>query len=98
MISSCISAWISHTSTKKGAMSRLASLSTPSRSRSSLSPSPGPATVPVVALPPIETTHHRMLRIVISEIKNLHRTWDDLVGVDGIKASKGVIDESTTME
>lgn len=39
-----------------------------------------------------------MLRIVITEIKILHRTWDDLVGVDGIKAAKGVIDESTTME
>lgn len=75
-------------------MSRLASLSTPSRSRASLSPSPGPSPSQQVT----ETTHHRMLKIVISEVKNVHRTWDELVGIDGIKAGKGVIDESTTME
>lgn len=84
-------------------MSRLASLSTPSRSRSSQSPSPAPSpgsgSGPVSAIGgAVETTHHRMLKLVINEIKSVHRTWDDLVGMDGFKAGKGIVDASTTME
>ncbi|KAK4687487.1 hypothetical protein P7C73_g2622, partial [Tremellales sp. Uapishka_1] len=74
-------------------MSRLASL-TPQRARtprSSLSPSPGPPEA-------IETTHHRMLRLVILEVKNTIKTWDELVLIDGFKAGKGCVDESTEMD
>lgn len=39
-----------------------------------------------------------MLKLVLAEIKAVNRTWDDLVGVDGLKAGKGIIDASTTME
>jgi hypothetical protein len=39
-----------------------------------------------------------MLKLVITEIKSTVRTWDELVGVDGMKAGKGVVDEGTTME
>ena len=39
-----------------------------------------------------------MLKLVISEIKAVHRTWDDLAVVDGFKAAKAIVDASTTME
>ena len=75
-------------------MSRLASLSTPTRRHSpSPSPSPAPSDPGMV-----ETTHHRMLKLVITEFKGLFRTWDDLVGVDGLKAGQGIINAQTTME
>jgi len=74
-------------------MSRLASLSTPTR-RQSPSPSPSPAPSDHGQ----ETTHHRMLKLVITEFKGLFRTWDELVGLDGLKAAQGVINEGTTME
>lgn len=77
--------------------SRLASL-TPSknaRSRGSPSPSPSPAQSPPR---PTETTHHRMLKLVIGEIKNVIRTWDEIVILEGFKAAKGCVDESTEME
>ncbi|AFR93797.2 hypothetical protein C343_01687 [Cryptococcus neoformans C23] len=77
--------------------SRLASL-TPSknaRSRGSPSPSPSPAQSP---LRPTETTHHRMLKLVIGEIKNVIRNWDEIVILEGFKAAKGCVDESTEMD
>ncbi|KIR67608.1 hypothetical protein I314_02025 [Cryptococcus bacillisporus CA1873] len=77
--------------------SRLASL-TPSknaRSRGSPSPSPSPAQSPPR---PTETTHHRMLKLVIGEIKNVIRTWDEIVILEGFKAAKGCVDESTEMD
>ncbi|KAK8865783.1 hypothetical protein IAR55_000930 [Kwoniella newhampshirensis] len=78
-------------------MSRLASL-TPSRSRArnSQSPSPSPAQSP--SLQPTETTHHRMLKLVLAEIRNVLRTWDELVMIDGFKAAKGCVDEATEMD
>ena len=76
-------------------MSRLASLqSTPSR-RSSPSPSPSPAQSP---MRPTETTHHRMLKMVLAEVCNVLSTWDDIVTHDGLKAGKSCIDEATEME
>jgi hypothetical protein len=77
-------------------MSRLASLSTPTR-RQSPSPSPSPAPTDL-GVGVVETTHHRMLKLVITEFKSLFRTWDDLVGVDGLKAGQGIINAQTTME
>ena len=75
-------------------MSRLASL-TPSRPpRSSLSPSPSPSS----PARPIETTHHRMLKLLLNEVRNLIKTWDELVGIDGLKAGKACVDEVTEME
>lgn len=82
-------------------MSRLASLSTPNtrRDRSSPSPSPAPrSSTPVFTAREQETTHHRMLRLVLLEIKSLFRTWEEVVGMDGMKAGKGVVDEGTTLE
>ena len=73
-------------------MSRLASL-TPSRARSSPSPSPSPSTPQIT-----ETTHHRMLKLLIQELRNVFKTWDELVLIDGMKAAKGCIDEMTEME
>lgn len=76
-------------------MSRLASLqSTPSR-RSSPSPSPSPAQSP---MRPTETTHHRMLKMVLAEVRNVLSTWDGIVTHDGLKAGKSCIDEATEME
>lgn len=79
-------------------MSRLASLSTPSRGRSGQSPSPAPSPSANGSAASTETTHHRLLKLVLAEIKAVHRTWDDLVGVDGLKAGRGIVDASTTME
>ncbi|BEI94866.1 uncharacterized protein CcaverHIS019_0704470 [Cutaneotrichosporon cavernicola] len=76
-------------------MSRLQSLSTPSR-RSRASPSPSPA--PVSPRPASETSNHRYLRLVLSEIKNVLSTWDDILLQDGLKAGKGCIDEATEMD
>jgi hypothetical protein len=76
------------------AMSRLASL-TPSRTRSRASQSPSPSPAPTVS---VEATHHRMLKLVLAEVRNTIRTWDELVGADGVKAGKGCVDEGTTME
>ncbi|ODN84165.1 hypothetical protein, variant [Cryptococcus amylolentus CBS 6039] len=75
---------------------RLASLSTPSRSRSSPSPSPSPA--PATPLRQTETTHHRMLKLVITEVKNVIKTWDEIIILEGYKAAKGCIDETTEMD
>ncbi|WVF70731.1 hypothetical protein IAT40_005524 [Kwoniella sp. CBS 6097] len=85
-------------------MSRLESLvQTPSRARSraSASPSPGPGSVAGAAPSPsrtTETTHHRMLKLVLAEVRKILKTWDELVIVDGFKACKGCIDEATEME
>lgn len=87
-------------------MSRLASLTpsgTPSRSRTgSQSPAPSPSAstpgTPRANTRQIETTHHRMVKLIISELKSLFKTWDELVLVDGMKAGKGCIDEATEME
>jgi hypothetical protein len=74
-------------------MSRLASLSTPTR-RQSPSPSPSPAP----SESGVETTHHRMLKLLINEFKGVFRTWDELVMQDGLKAAQGIVNEGTTME
>ncbi|WVQ97103.1 hypothetical protein IAU59_004213 [Kwoniella sp. CBS 9459] len=77
-------------------MSRLESLvQTPSRSRSRASASPSPGPSPSRAA---ETTHHRMLKLVLAEVRKIMKTWDELVIVDGFKACKGCIDEATEME
>jgi hypothetical protein len=39
-----------------------------------------------------------MFKLVLTELKNVCRTWDELVLVDGMKAGKGCIDEMTEME
>lgn len=79
-------------------MSRLASLSTPTR-RQSPSPSPSPSVTESSALGyVVETTHHRMLKLLITELKSLFRTWDDLAGLDSMKAGQGIINEQTIME
>jgi hypothetical protein len=39
-----------------------------------------------------------MLKLLITELKNLFRTWDELVGMDGLKAGQGIVNEQTTME
>ncbi|OCF33320.1 hypothetical protein I316_05061 [Kwoniella heveanensis BCC8398] len=81
-------------------MSRLESLvQTPSwtRSRASASPSPGPGAGPSPSRK-TETTHHRMLKLVLAEVRKVLKTWDELVIVDGFKACKGCIDEATEME
>ncbi|WWC86055.1 uncharacterized protein L201_000926 [Kwoniella dendrophila CBS 6074] len=79
-------------------MSRLDSLITPSRSRSRASASPSPS--PSVGSPSKqnETTHHRMLKLVLAEVRKIIKTWDELVIIDGFKASKGCIDEATEMD
>jgi hypothetical protein len=79
--------------TTRATMSRLASLSTPTR-RQSPSPSPSPAP----SESGVETTHHRMLKLLINEFKGVFRTWDELVGQDGVRAGQGVVNEGTTME
>ncbi|WWD09206.1 hypothetical protein V865_007328 [Kwoniella europaea PYCC6329] len=78
-------------------MSRLDSL-TPSKSRSRASPSPSPSPGPGSPAKITETTHHRMLKLVLSEVRKIIRTWDELVIMDGFKACKGVIDEGTEMD
>lgn len=90
-------------------MSRLASLApvgTPSRSRQG-SPAPGtgsPSTSvhgsPRTPVPSrqAETTYHRMVKLIMNELKGLFKTWDELCLVDGVKAGKGCIDEATEME
>lgn len=77
--------------------SRLASLTPSKHARSRGSPSPS-ASPPQSPLRPTETTHHRMLKLVIGEIKNVIRTWDEIVILEGFKAAKGCVDESTEME
>ncbi|WWC66591.1 uncharacterized protein I206_100494 [Kwoniella pini CBS 10737] len=77
-------------------MSRLDSL-TPSRSRSRASPSPSPApSSPLRGSN--ETTHHRMLKLVLGEVRKIIRTWDEIIIIDGFKAAKGFIDEGTEMD
>lgn len=39
-----------------------------------------------------------MLKLVIGEIKNVIRNWDEIVILEGFKAAKGCVDESTEME
>ncbi|WVW82088.1 hypothetical protein I302_104093 [Kwoniella bestiolae CBS 10118] len=78
-------------------MSRLDSL-TPSKSRSRASPSPSPSPGPGSPARSTETTHHRMLKLVLSEVRKIIKTWDELVIMDGFKACKGVIDEGTEMD
>ncbi|WVN85632.1 uncharacterized protein L203_100781 [Cryptococcus depauperatus CBS 7841] len=78
--------------------SRLASL-TPSKdnhARGSSSPSLSPATVSPSKQS--ETTHHRMLKLVVKEVQNTIKTWDELIILDGFKAAKGCVDESTEMD
>ena len=77
-------------------MSRLASLSTPSR-RGSPSPSPD-LTRPPITTTVRETTHHRMLREVVRSFQALVEQWDDLVSIDGLKAGKACIDARTTIQ
>ena len=89
-------------------MSRLASLTpagTPSRNRiGSPSPAPSPAgsapRTPKSVNPSrqVETTHHRMVKLIITEFKTTFKTWDELSLIDGVKAGKGCIDEATEME
>ena len=79
-------------------MSRLASLSTPQRSRASPSPSPSPAPAPASPSRQTETTHHRMLKLVLAEVRNVLSTWDEILLVDGMRVGKGCIDEATEME
>ncbi|EIW72640.1 hypothetical protein M231_06540 [Tremella mesenterica] len=70
-------------------MSRLASLSTPSRTSSTpLVPSPETK----------ETTHHRMFRDLIQSIISLIDQWDDLVSHDGPKYGKICVDARTSIE
>lgn len=79
-------------------MSRLASLSTPTR-RVSPSPSPSPSLPGSPAGNLVaETTHHRMLKLLIAELKSLFRTWDELVIMDALKAAQDIVNEETTME
>ncbi|WWC58392.1 uncharacterized protein I303_100932 [Kwoniella dejecticola CBS 10117] len=79
-------------------MSRLDSL-TPSKSRSRASPSPSPSLAPnSPSSGKNETTHHRMLKLVLSEVRKIFRVWDELVMIDGCKAAKGCIDEGTEMD
>ncbi|WVR05727.1 hypothetical protein IAU60_002751 [Kwoniella sp. DSM 27419] len=78
-------------------MSRLDSL-TPSRARSrTASPSPAPSPGPSPSQT-TETTHHRMLKLVLAEVRKILKTWDELIILDGFKAAKGCIDESTEMD
>jgi hypothetical protein len=76
-------------------MSRLQSLATPTR-RARASPSPSPA--PSSPRPPIESSSHRFLRLLLTEVKNVLATWDDIILQDGLKAGKACIDEATEME
>jgi hypothetical protein len=39
-----------------------------------------------------------MLKLVIGELRMVFRTWDELVGMDGLKAGQGIINEQTIME
>ncbi|TXT08668.1 hypothetical protein VHUM_02796 [Vanrija humicola] len=78
-------------------MSRLAALSTPQR-RARTSPSPSPSPAPASPTRAAETTHHRMLKLVLAEVNNVINTWDDIVAHDGLKAGKGCIDEVTEMD
>lgn len=39
-----------------------------------------------------------MLKLVISELRMVFRTWDELVGMDGLKAGQSIINEQTIME
>jgi hypothetical protein len=39
-----------------------------------------------------------MIKLLITELKGLFRTWDELVGMDGLKAGQGIINEQTIME
>jgi hypothetical protein len=39
-----------------------------------------------------------MLKLILAEVKNVIKTWDGLVLVDGMKAAKGCIDAMTEME
>ena len=83
---------------ERSRMSRLASLSTPTR-RQSPSPSPSPSVADMSGGGfVLETTHHRMLKLLIAELKSLFRTWDDLAGLDALKAGQGIVNEQTTME
>lgn len=39
-----------------------------------------------------------MLKLLIAELKSLFRTWDELVGMDGLKAGQAIVNAQTTME
>jgi hypothetical protein len=39
-----------------------------------------------------------MTKLIITELKSLFKTWDEVSLVDGVKAGKGCIDEATEME
>ena len=75
-------------------MSRIASL-TPTRSPSNLSNSHAHSPSSKTAG---ETTHHRMLKLLLSEVRQVNKQWDELVATDGLKAGKRIIDEGTEME
>lgn len=89
-------------------MSRLASLApavTPNRAQTPTrdiggSPAPASPRTPRGATPSraVETTHHRMIKLIINEFRSVFKTWDELVLVDGVRAGKGCIDAGTEME
>ena len=39
-----------------------------------------------------------MLTLLVKELRNLFKTWDEIVSVDGLKAGKACVDEGTEME
>ena len=45
-----------------------------------------------------ETTYHRKVRSTLQELRNLTKTWDELIRVDGQKAATGLIDARTDLE
>ena len=76
-------------------MSRLTSLNA-SRPRRSDQHSPTGVEPPVPSAE--ETTSHRKLRLVIEEFRSTVRSWDELVGFDGLQAAKTCVDEITEMK
>jgi len=39
-----------------------------------------------------------MLKLLLAEVRNLIKNWDELIMIDGMKAGKTCVDEATELE
>lgn len=77
---------------------RLASFRGPSTPTPSPVSQPRQPGTPVSPLRTPETTIHRKARTLLQELRSISQTWDDLVLVDGLKATHTLIDARTELD
>ncbi|KAI0047959.1 hypothetical protein FA95DRAFT_1558488 [Auriscalpium vulgare] len=76
---------------------RLASFRGPSTPSASPVQSKYPPKSPASPSRAAESTYHRKVRTSLQEVRNVCRTWDGLVHMDGLKAAKALVDSRTEL-